>query len=374
MKRTFNTGGPSIFWLFIIWCSTSFILTAQTDWEEGAFDTRSGERLSDQQWKDLLPDTYDLFKNDRVLELVIESDFKKFIRDKDKDKYQDALLHHPLNDTTVIKRIVRIKPRGVFRKKYCSVPPIKLNFKHTDIYVESVQQLEKMKVVTECKTSANYEDYVLREYLTYKLYQVLTDLSFKVKLLRLTTIDSGSKKRNSKSSYAFLIEEVDDLAKRSGMDYLDIETAGSSSVVDENMAMISVFQYMIGNTDWSIAGAHNVKLFKDHDPVQLKAFAVPYDFDYSGFVNAPYAVPTPGLGIYNVRSRYLKSPCYSAELFAQVLNKFIDKKSAILNTIENFEQLSAGSRKDINSFVQGFYKQIESKQAENFFLKNCGTL
>jgi hypothetical protein len=362
---------PILFILLVFACSQSY---AQGQWQEGAFDTRTGHQLSDQQWKDLLPDTYDLFNNDRVLELVIESDFKKFIKDKDKDRYQDALLHHPLNDTTVVKRIVRIKPRGVFRKKYCSVPPIKLNFKHTDIYVKSVQQLEKMKVVSECKTSASYEDYVLREYLTYKLYQSLTDISFKVKLLRLTTIDTGSKKGKTNGSYAFLIEEVDDLAKRTNLDYLDIETASSKNIVDESMAMIAMFQYMIGNTDWSVPGAHNFKILKEKDPMQQKAFGVPYDFDYSGLVNAPYAVPTPELGITSVRIRYFKCPCYSSDVFRSTLEKFIEKKSQMFSIINEFSQLSEGSKKDINSFVEGFYKQIESKKAENFFLKNCQKL
>ena len=310
----------------------------------------------------------------KVLELVIESDFKQFIRDKDKDKYQDALLQHPLNDTTVVKRIVRIKPRGVFRKKFCSVPPIKLNFKHTDIYVKSVQQLEKMKVVSECRTTASYEEYVLKEYLVYKLYQLLTDKSFKVKLLHPTTVDTGSKKSKSNTSYAFLIEEVDDLAKRTQLEYLDIETASTSNVIDDNMALVAMFQYMIGNTDWSVAGAHNLKLLKGNDPMQPKVFSVPYDFDYAGLVNAPYAVPTPGLGITSVRTRYFKCPCYSGEVFKRTIETFREKKAAMLSTIEQFEYLSGGAKNDIKNFVQGYFRQIESKTAENFFLKNCGNL
>ena len=366
-KHTSNlTIVVGVFFFLFYSCTPSH---AQTNWEEGAFDTRTGEKLSEERWKELLPDTYDLFGNDKALELVIESDFKKFIRDKDKDKYQDALLHHPLNDTTVVKRVVRIKPRGVFRKKYCSVPPIKLNFKHTDLYVNSVQQLEKMKVVSECKTSVSYEEYVLREYLGYKLYQLLSDKSFKVKLLQLTTINTGSKKRKSNTSYAFLIEEIDDLAKRTNLDYLDIETASSENVIDENMAMIAMFQYMIGNTDWSVAGAHNLKLLKGSHP---KAYAVPYDFDYSGLVNASYAVPTPGLGISSVRTRYFKCPCYSGDVFRQTIEEFKKQKSSMLEAIDNFPYLSGGSKNDMKNFILGYFKQIEGKNPENFFLKNCG--
>ncbi len=322
----------------------------------------------------MLPKQIDLFQNDEVLEIVLESDFKQFIRDKNKDQYQEALLHFPLNDTTVVKRVVRIKPRGQFRKKYCSVPPIKLNFKHTEIYVTSIQQLEKMKVVSECKNQSSYEEYVLREYLTYKLYQLFSDLSFKVKLLHLTTIDTGSKKKKTNTSFAFLIEEADDLAKRSDMLYLKVETASYKNIIDSNMAMVAVFEYMIGNTDWSIAGAHNFKLMKEKDPIELKALAVPYDFDYSGLVNAPYAIPSENLGIDNVRTRLFRCPCYSKEIYEQTLELFINKKSQVLGTIADFPQLSESAKKDITNFINGFYKQVESEDGVNFFMKNCGKL
>ncbi len=266
--------------------------SAQAQWKDGAFNTRTGQRISEEQWKELLPDEYDLFQSEEILEIVLESNFKKFIRDKNKDQYQEALLHFPLNDSIVVKRVVRIKPRGEFRKKYCAVPPIKLNFKHTKIYVNSIQQLEKMKMVSECKRLSNYEEYVLREYLTYKLYQLFSDLSFKVRLLHLTTIDTGSKKTKTNSSFAFLIEEADDLAKRSDMQYLKVKTATYKNIIDSNMAMVAVFQYMIGNTDWSIAGAHNLKLMKERDPLQEKALAIPYDFDYSSvFIISPTHPP-----------------------------------------------------------------------------------
>jgi hypothetical protein len=359
---------------FFVLLFTCHLTVAQSQWQDGAFNTRTGKQISNDQWNELLPREFDLFQNDEVLEIVLESDFKQFIRDKNKDQYQEALLHFPLNDTTVVKRVVRIKPRGQFRKKYCSVPPIKLNFKHTEIYVTSIQQLEKMKVVSECKNQYHYEEYVLREYLTYKLYQLFSDLSFKVKLLHLTTIDFGSKKKKTNTSFAFLIEEADDLAKRSDMQYLKVETATHKNIVESNMALIAIFHYMIGNTDWSIAGAHNFKLMKEKDPLQDKALAVPYDFDYSGLVNAPYAVPPDNFGIDNVRTRLLRCPCYSKEIFKQTLDIFKSKKSQVMGIISGFPHLSESAKKDITNFINGFYRQIESKDGVNFFLKNCGKL
>ena len=345
---------------------------SQSDWTEGAFNVQTGRQLSDQQWKNSLPEEFDLFQNDEILEITLESDFRQFIRNKDKDQYQEALLHFPLNDSTAVRRVVRIKPRGQFRKKYCSVPPIKLNFKHTEIYVKSIQQLEKMKVVSECKSNVNYQEYILKEYLTYRLYQLFTSKSFRVKLLSLNTIDTGSKKNKSKNSYAFLIEEADDLAKRSDLLYLKVETASTANVIEQNMAMIAMFQYMIGNTDWSIPGAHNFKLMKDKVAIQDKAFAIPYDFDYSGLVNAPYAVPPENFGISNVRTRLFRCPCYSKETFSKTIELFIEKKSSVLSTIADFAYLSNWAKKDMDNYIKEFYKEIESKNAMNFFLKNCG--
>jgi len=127
---TTNTKSPLVCFFFFFLLFTCHLTIAQPQWQDGAFNTKTGKQITENQWKELLPDEYDLFQNDEVLEIVLESDFKQFIRDKNKDQYQEALLHVPLNDTLVVKRVVRIKPRGQFRKKYCSVPPIKLNFKH----------------------------------------------------------------------------------------------------------------------------------------------------------------------------------------------------------------------------------------------------
>ena len=358
--------------VFVLLFFACHLSEGQSDWTEGAFNVQTGKQLSDQQWKNSLPEEFDLFQNDEILEITLESDFKQFIRDKNKDQYQEALLHFPLNDSTTVRRVVRIKPRGQFRKKYCFVPPIKLNFNHTKIYVKSIQQLEKMKIVSECKPNANYQEYILKEYLTYRLYQLFTDKSFRVKLLSLNTINTGSKKSKSKNSYAFLIEEADDLARRSDLQNLKVETASVENIIEPNMAMVAMFQYMIGNTDWSIPGPHNFKLMKDKHSIQSKVFAIPYDFDYSGLVNASYAIPPEHFGIFNVRTRLFRCMCYSKETFSKTIELFIQKKSSVFSTIADFAYLSDWAKKDMANFIKEFYQQIESKDAMNFFLKNCG--
>lgn len=350
------------------------IVYAQANWQEGAFNTVTGRQLSFEQWMSLLPEKFDLFQEERPLELTLESDFKKFIREKGKSKYQDALLHYPIVDSVTIKRIVRIMPRGEFRKNYCSPPPVKLNFKHTKLYVNSIQQLEKMKMVSRCKNSRSDEEYVLKELLTYKLYNLFTDFSFRARLLKIKFIDTGWKKLKVRDSYGFLIEEADDLAKRNNVTLIKVKTATYKDVNDLTMARFALFQYMIGNTDWSITGTHNVKLLKKNDFLKPKVDAVPYDFDYSGFVNAHYAIPSEEFGIEHVRQRLFRCQCYSEGVFKKAIASFLTKKDEVYSTINDFPYLSPNVKKDLTSFIGEFYSQIESKNAVEYFLRNCGRL
>ncbi|MDO6473742.1 hypothetical protein [Maribacter sp. 1_MG-2023] len=137
------------------------------------------------------------------------------------------------------------------------------------------------------------------------------------------------------------------------------------------MAKISIFQYAIGNSDWSVTGLHNIKLFTHKTGNNTKAIAVPYDFDYSGIVNAIYAIPSENLDINSVTERYFLGPCYSKETYEIMLKEFITKKSEIYNMIENFDLLKERSKKNMLSYLDSFYSQIEKKNATSYFLNNC---
>ena len=361
----------------LFWCiflAAYQIGYAQSDWQQGAFNVSSGQKYSKEIWKSLLPDEFDLFGTEAPLEITLESDFRKLIKEKNADQYQEALLEVPLSDTVIVRRIVRIKPRGVFRRGYCSPPPIKLNFKKTKLYVNSLQQLEKMKMVSQCKNSKVFEEYVLREYLTYKLYELFTDLSFKSRLLSVTFIDTGGKKVRSTSSFAFLLEEADDLAKRTDLNLMKIDKATQSNIIDKNMALVAMFQYMIGNTDWSVPGPHNMKILKEDDPLQNKVHLVAYDFDYSGVVNTSYAIPFEKFGIANVRERLFRCKCYSEEVFQETIDFYLSRKADVYSTIREFPYLSQNAKKDIAKYIDGFYKQLEGKSPLRYFTSHCGRL
>ena len=355
-------------------CLLFLLNTINLQAQEGAFNIRTGDTLSVEAWKAALPDQFNLFDSDEPLELTIESDYKKLNKEKNNDEYQKAFLHYQLNDSIVIKRKIRIKPRGEFRKKYCYFPPIRLNFKKTEFFVEDLRDLEKMKMVTHCRGGSDFEKYILKEYLVYKLFNLFTDLSFNARLLKVKYVDTG-RKNKTQDTWAFLIEENDKMAARHGGALMENQKLSQPNMEDQHMTLVAVFEYMIGNTDWSIPGQHNVKLLKFLDLNKPAPYPVPYDFDYSGFVNASYAVPPEGLGLNNVRERRFLGYCRTAEEFQNVFNYFLEREEDVYQTITNFPYLGKKEKADLIKFIQTFYKNIKlPKASSRLFQSSCKNL
>ncbi|HNA96064.1 MAG TPA: hypothetical protein PK421_02465, partial [Chitinophagaceae bacterium] len=101
-------------------------------------------------------------------------------------------------------------------------------------------------------------------------------------------------------------------------------------------------------------------------------YAVPYDFDHSGFVNAEYATPAEILGTTTVTERvYRGFPRTMSEL-QTCFDIFREKKSAINNLILNFSLLSSRIRKEANDYINEFYSIIEDKNdVEKIFIDNA---
>ena len=341
------------------------------DFENGAYHVETGEAIEESVWMDAIMGEIDLFAPEQPLPITFESNFRQFITRKHKDEYQEALLHFPIFDSIIVKRVVRIKPRGEFRKNYCSTPPIRMNLKKTDLDKYTLQRLNKMKMVVSCKSGKTHEMLVLREYLTYRLYNLFTDVSFRARLLDVNFVDTGKKKNNSSRSFAFLIEEEKDVTKRLDVLPLDINVLRYEHIQEECMVRFALFNYMIGNTDWSITKRHNMKLAATKK-LDDKHLAIPYDFDYAGIVGAGYAIPDPQFEIANVRQRVLRCPCYSEETYAEAIELFKRKKASVLQTIQEFEYLPESSRKDMTKYINQFYKIIEAPNALKFLKNNCG--
>jgi len=319
---------------------------------------------------DTLSQEINLFGKENPIHFTLKADFRKFRREKFKGKYQKAKLIYKINGSTEINKDVRIKARGEFRRRHCSFPPIRLNWRKTEIVKKEFSQYYKLKMVTHCSGSKHYEQYVFKEYLCYKLYNILTEKSFKVRLIDVKYIDTGSKKKKEHKTYGFFIEDLEMLAERSNAFVIESEKLGIRNVEKGNAMQVGFFQFMVGNADWSVPGQHNIKLLKSKNYEQTQAWAVPYDYDYCGMVNASYAIPDETtLGIKSVTERVYLGICQPESEFQAVIEKFKKHKDEFYDEINKFENLETRYKQEMIEYLDEFYRIIDSNNFYNNYLK-----
>ncbi len=316
-------------------------------------------------------DTFQIFGTEEPLEFAVATDFKQLIKNKYKDIYQDAVVKYQVSDSLILTRQVRIKPRGEFRLKKCQYPPLRVNVKKTEEVFGILTDLHKIKMVTPCRGIGSYQEYLYKEYLAYKLYNIITDYSFKVRMLKINYQNTGGKEEIG-SVHTFIIEDQNALAKRSEALPIKNEKLNGRLLDEEHAALMFLFQYMIGNTDWSVAGLHNMKLLKLKDPSRPNPIGVPYDFDYSGLVDAVYAIPSDKLPIKDVRERLYFGFCISESTMQNAIDHFVSKKTAIFHLIENFTWLDQKEINSITRYMEEFYDTLENPRRFNsLIVKQC---
>lgn len=317
------------------------------------------------------PETYDLFASDEVLKIHLDFDIKQLLKGKYKELYVPASLNLTLENGDLIEESIRIRARGNSRKSYCSLPPLKLNFKDEKSEESGLLGQTTLKLVVPCRNSKVFQQYVYKEYLAYKLFNLVSDISFKVRLVELNLTDSQGK-RKPMQVYGFLIEHVDKLADR--IDSHEIEPARfSKKLVERNyMAKVALFQYAIGNTDWKVENTHNIKVLQSNPAVDRRVYAVPYDFDYAGLVNASYAIPHDKLGLSSVTQRLYMGVCQSDPELNQLLEEFKSKENDFMRVVADFEHLDAKSSFYIQRYLADFFKIIENPAlVKRNFLSYC---
>ena len=311
---------------------------------------------------------FGLFTQDDLLELSLRFDITTYKRKKPKDEYLDAIMTYHISKDDSINKNIRLKTRGEFRNGFCEFPPIVLNFKKTDFTKADLNKLEKVKMVTHCAT--RNEEYLFREYLVYKLYNVLTDTSFRARLIRVTYINTFKETRPV-STFAFFIEPLDLVADRIDAIPVEVVTLNQRNIIPEMMDRMAIFNYMIGNTDWSVPNQHNCKVLSDQNAArQNLGLIVPYDFDYCGLVNAPYAIPHEDFGIESVRQRLYLGMCRDEETFMNALKEFTAKKEAFYNVIREFQYLDERSKKEMMQYLDEFFGMFDKRNNIVYALKN----
>jgi len=301
-----------------------------------------------------------LFDTDDLFEISLKFNISAYKKAKSDTTYFDAILTYFNNETDSISKNIKVRARGNIRRTaVCDFPPLMLNFKMKDSVGAEFSGINKLKIVPYCKIG--YETYILKEYLVYKLYNVLTDYSLKVRLFKINYINT-SKDKKPLTQYGFAIEPMNLYEKRTETKEIKFTGLTQRSVRPEMLDRMAIFNYMIGNTDWSVPILHNVILFvkAKPDPDYMNLIAA-YDFDYSGLVNAEYSTPFATLPIETVRDRLYMAVCRDESVFTEELKEFTAKKDAFYKVINDFPYLNARTKKDMISYLDGFFYGIDKR-------------
>ena len=313
-----------------------------------------------------------LFSSHEMLNITLRGDFKTILDDIGDDRTEHtALLEYIENGDTVVLN-VKIMTRGNFRRDddNCVFPPLKINFKKKQVKGTLFDGIDKMKLVSHCRPNSKvYRQYNVGEYLVYRIYNIITDTSFRVRPAIINYVDEPSGKK-SQVSNAFFIEPDEVLADRIGAKEYKKKYVFQDSTRYDYMTRLAVFQFLIGNTDWAVSTLHNIKLFKTD--TAKPAYAIPYDFDWSGVVNTFYARPLPRFEIESVSDRLFRGYCRSTEQFKEQFEFFKTKKVEIYDLYENYEALGKRQRKDALNYFDDFYKIIDNDALIKIdFMEKC---
>ena len=250
---------------------------------------------------------------------------------------------------------VKLGIRGKFRRIRCpELPPLRLDFNKKELKAAGLAVYDDMKVVNQCHKKRGKE-LLQREYLAYKLYNELTDDSFRVQFLNITYVDSltGEKVKQR----GFIIEDLAQLGARIGSINAIKQSAFTLDQFDpQQFQTMALFQYLIGNADWSVNPCRNVKVLERGDHY----IAVPYDFDFSGMVNAGYAIPNPNYALTSVKQRIYLGFTREVPPLEPTINHFVGRKSMINEIVKNCDLLTKRNRKRIRSYLKTYFKRPKS--------------
>ena len=326
-------------------------------------------------WADASKSPDPLFQIDAPLYVKITAPLTTLVKERPTEEYLPGVFQYTESDGTEVNLDLEIRTRGHFRNENCDFPPLGLRFNKSQTEGTLFDKQKKLKLVVHCKKSELYQQLVFKEYLIYRIFNVITDLSFRVRLLRVTYVDY-EQGRDEQIRYAYLIEHKNRLGKRNGRKEVDIEKVGVRSIQPDQLNLTSIFEFMIANTDFSpLQGApgemccHNYVLFgNDVDPM----VSVPYDFDQSGFVNAPYAAPGQNFYIRTVRTRLYRGRCLNNPNVPASLQHFRDNRDAIYEVVNTQKELHAETRKSIVRYIDKFYKLIDKpSNVERHIIDKC---
>lgn len=272
---------------------------------------------------------------------------------------------------------IRLSPRGLSRRTgdICQFPPLRVEFTQPPPGISLFAGQRRLKLVTHCRSSAGFQQYLLTEYAAYKIFNQLTPLSYRARLATVDYVEPSGKV--STSRWGFLIEDLDDVAKRNGLAEARVgDRINAGQLEPMQAARVALFQYMIGNLDWSMRAGpkgegccHNSRLLSGQGATLVP---VTYDFDFSGMVDAPYALPPEQIPVRSVRTRYYQGYCRHNKQALAIAAELRSKRGAIEGVFAQVPGLEERTRAKAINYLGSFFAEIATDDsARAKILKNC---
>lgn len=297
----------------------------------------------------------DLMSFQEILEVNLETDLTQLMQDRRSKEEVKGSLSFTDHTGQFWSWKLKVGLRGNYRRLNCEgMPPLKLNFKKGELQEAGLSKFDDMKLVTQCVEDKSLaKKLLLKEYLAYKLYNQLTDKSLRVQLLKINFIDSNTGAQNVQ--YGFVIEDTAEFRNRTGAIKMDKLYNIQPDFLDrEQFKILALFQYMIGNIDYDLASARNLKMVEINDQV----VTVPYDFDFSEMVKAPYRTGSKRLNVIKQGDRAFLGFPEDLEDLEATIELFKNNKKALLKIISNFTILERAERIFVKKYLNTFYDSI----------------
>ena len=313
-----------------------------------------------------------LFKETEPLAFTLTAEFNLVNKERNPDNKKAFPAVLSVLDAKGAEDVpVTIGSRGHFRlmARNCDFVPIRLDFPRGNETAGTIFEGQTtLKLGTHCRGDREYDNYTLKEYLTYRLFNMVTPLSFRARLARATYVDAKTKKTVN-NRYSIFIEHENEVARRFGGRIVELPRITFNDLDAPTLNRMMLFEYMIGNTDFSIWALHNVRIVQDKN---RKLFPVPYDFDLSGLVHAPYAAPDPRIGIRSVLDRLYRGPCRTTDEFDEAAQAFRSKRADMFTLLESMRDLEPLARGEAKNYLESFFRTIERPESiKRQFVNGC---
>jgi hypothetical protein len=301
-----------------------------------------------------------LFERDEVIEVELIGPMHSLLGSK-KNRAEFPFVLRSGGETLDIE----VRLRGKSRLELCSFPPLRLDFEPGRPRQGPFVGQDKLKLVTHCRDGRRAQTDAIEEYLAFRIFGLLTEVGYRVRLLRIAYSDTeGRVETNSQGRFGFVIEPLDGLAERVGGVVLEIGGVALSRLDPEHAALVYVFQYLIGNTDWSLVApeqeevcCHNGDLLDIGGAVNY----VPYDFDLAGIVNARYAKPLPQMRLRSVRQRRYRGFCTEPETLRSAIRQVNARRNDIHEIIRSAPGLSEKDAEDIMDYLETYFERARDE-------------